>query len=166
MDAILLALLAGVFAGGANVATRLGLRRAPDVEAAALTMTAVAFVVAAVAAAATATEAAAWDELWPYLVVGVFVPGLISVVFIWAVREAGPSRTAVLINTFPLFAAALAIVFLGEPLRAGLAAGDRPGCGRGRPDRPRSRRSLGVPRNGLSTRPGGQRLQCDHHRWP
>ena len=123
MDALLFALLAGALAGGSNVATRIGLRRAPDVEAAALTMTVASLLVAIIAAAATTRQPAAWEELWPYLVVGVFAPGLVSIIFVWGVREAGPSRTAVLINTFPLFAAALAIVFLDEPLRLGLALG-------------------------------------------
>ena len=123
MDAVLFALLAGALAGMSNVFVLVGLRRVPDVQAAALTITVVSFLVAAIAAAATARHVAAWDDLWPYLVVGIFSPGLVSILFVWAVREAGPSRTAVLINTFPLFAAALAILFLDEPLRVGLAVG-------------------------------------------
>lgn len=123
MDAVLLALLAGATAGASNVWTRVGIGRVRDVDAASLTMIVVSFVVVGAIAAGVTRQAPAWDELWPYLIVGVFVPGLLTILFIWAVREAGPSRTAVIINTFPLFAAALAIVFLDEPLRAGLAVG-------------------------------------------
>ena len=123
MVAILLALLAGAVAGGSNVWTRIGLQRSPDVEGAALTTTAAAFFVTGGVAAVVTREGVSLDDLWPYLTIGVFVPGFLTILFIWAIREAGPSRTAVFINTFPLFSAALAIVFLGEPLRAGLAIG-------------------------------------------
>ena len=123
MDAVLLALLAGAVAGATNVWTRVGIRRVPDVDGAALTTIAASFIVAAAISAGVTRQPPAWEDLWPYLAVGVFVPGLLTILFIWAVREAGPSRTAVFINTFPLFAAALAIIFLDEPLKAGLAVG-------------------------------------------
>ena len=123
LDAVLLALFAGAVAGATNVWTRVGIGRVRDVDAAALTTIVASFAVAAAVSAGVTRQGASWGDLWPYLVVGVFVPGLLTILFIWAVREAGPSRTAVVINTFPLFAAALAIIFLDEPLRAGLAVG-------------------------------------------
>ena len=119
----MLALLAGALAGASNVWTRVGIGRVRDVDAASLTMIAVSFIVVGAIAASVTRQAPSLDDLWPYLVIGVFVPGLLIYAFIWAVREAGPSRTAVIINTFPLFAATLAIIFLDEPLRVGLAVG-------------------------------------------
>jgi drug/metabolite transporter (DMT)-like permease len=58
--------------------------------------------------------------LWAFALVGAFVPGLSQIVFVRAIRDAGASRTAVVIGTAPLLSAGLAVVFLDEPLRAAL----------------------------------------------
>ena len=123
MDAVFFALLAGVIAGVVNASTRLGLRRAPDVEAGSLVMTAAALVIAIAAVAALDRSIGGWSEIWPFLVIGAIAPGISSVLFVRAIRDAGPARTGVLINTFPFFATVLAIGLLGEPLRVGLALG-------------------------------------------
>ncbi len=62
-------------------------------------------------------------EAWPFLLAGLLGPGLSQLLFTFAVREAGPSRTSVVVGTAPLFAVAIALVVLDEPLEAGLAAG-------------------------------------------
>jgi drug/metabolite transporter (DMT)-like permease len=60
---------------------------------------------------------------WPFLLAGILGPGLSQLLFTVAVREAGPSRTSVVVGTAPLFSVAIALVFLDEPLEAGLVAG-------------------------------------------
>jgi drug/metabolite transporter (DMT)-like permease len=123
VDAVLLALLVGVLAGISNTGTRLALRRAPDVAAGSLLMTLVALLVALIVFGAVDREVGGWDDVWPYLAIGAVVPGVATILFVQAIRDAGVSRTGVLINTFPLFAVAFAMGLLDEPVRAGLVAG-------------------------------------------
>ena len=87
-------------------------------------MSIVAFGVAGGAAALTVRDGgAAPDELWPYLLAGLLAPGASQIFFTAAVAAAGPSRVSVVVGTAPLFAVAIALVFLDEPLEAGLVAG-------------------------------------------
>ena len=60
---------------------------------------------------------------WPFLLAGLLGAGLSQLLFTLAVREAGPSRTSVVVGTAPLFSVVIAVVLLGEPLQAGLVAG-------------------------------------------
>ena len=71
------------------------------------------------------TIAGGWDlaGAWPFLLAGVLAPGCSQVLFTFAVREAGPSRTSATVGTAPLFAVAFAVVLLGEPLVAGVVVG-------------------------------------------
>jgi drug/metabolite transporter (DMT)-like permease len=106
------------------VAIRLGLGRLADPALAALVMAIVAFAVAGGAAALTVRDGgAAAGELWPYLLAGFLAPGASQIFFTAAVAAAGPSRVSVVVGTAPLFAVAIALVFLDEPLEAGLVAG-------------------------------------------
>ncbi len=123
MDAVLFALAVGVIAGLVNASTALGLRRAPDVAAGSLVMTAGALVVAIMAIVIFERRIGVWSEVWPFLVIGAVSPGISSILYVRAMRDTGASRTGVLINTFPLFAAIFAIGLVGEPLRLGLALG-------------------------------------------
>ena len=50
-------------------------------------------------------------------------PGVSQFLFTFAVREAGASRTSVVIGTAPLFSVAIAVVVLDEPLEAALVVG-------------------------------------------
>ena len=119
--AILAAALFGLF----TVAMRTALRWHPDpglgAAAAGLIGLATSLVIAA-AAGVTSGDAHPRD-LWRFFVVGLFVPGLSSILFARAVRDAGPSRVAIVIGTAPALSAFLAITLLGEPLKAGLAVG-------------------------------------------
>ncbi len=54
---------------------------------------------------------------------GLLAPGIAQILFTFAVRDAGASRTSVTVGTAPLFAVATALVFLDEPLVAGLLLG-------------------------------------------
>ena len=122
MDAVLLATLAGVLFGALAVAVRAGLRRARDPEGGAFVTAALGFLVAAaVAVPLTLFGDAELGGLWAFALVGAIVPGLSQIVFVRAIRDAGASRTAVLIGTAPLLSAGLALLFLDEPLRPALA---------------------------------------------
>jgi drug/metabolite transporter (DMT)-like permease len=122
--AVLLACTSAVLFAAATVAIRLGLGRLSDPALAALVMSVVAFGVAGIAAALSVRGGgAAPDELWPYLLAGFLAPGASQIFFTAAVAAAGPSRVSVVVGTAPLFAVAIALVFLDEPLQAGLAAG-------------------------------------------
>lgn len=63
------------------------------------------------------------SDLWPFALAGVLAPGASQVLFIVAVRDAGPSRTAILIGTSPLMSVGIALVLLDEPLRPLLLLG-------------------------------------------
>jgi drug/metabolite transporter (DMT)-like permease len=60
---------------------------------------------------------------WPFVLAGLLAPGIAQILFTFAVRDAGASRTSVTVGTAPLFAVATALVFLDEPLVAGLVVG-------------------------------------------
>jgi len=123
VDAVVLAALAGVLFGALAVAVRSGLARAPDPEGGAFVTAALGFLVAAAVSVPLAlVDGAALGGLWAFALVGVFVPGLSQIVFVRAIRDAGASRTAVVIGTAPLLSAGLALVFLEEPLRPALVA--------------------------------------------
>ena len=120
MDAVLLALTSAFLFGAMTVALRVALQRGTSPEAGAL------FTVLAALAFALPFAAFQGGELagiWPFLLAGLLGPGLSQVLFTVAVDEAGPSRTSVVVGTAPLFSVAIALVFLDEPLKAGLVAG-------------------------------------------
>jgi drug/metabolite transporter (DMT)-like permease len=122
--AVLFGVLAGIGFGLLAVAVRSALVRGGDPEVGAIVVAPVAFVIALVVAAAHGdlghVDA---NELWPFLLIGLFVPGASQIVFIHSIRLAGPSRAAILIGVAPLVSAVIAIVFLGEPVQVGLVVG-------------------------------------------
>jgi drug/metabolite transporter (DMT)-like permease len=120
LDPVLLAVTSAFLFGAMTVALRIALQRGAEAEAGALYTVAVAFAVVLPFALAAGGDLAG---VWPFLLAGVLAPGGSQVFFTLAVRDAGPSRTSVVVGTAPLFAVALALVFLGEPLEAGLVAG-------------------------------------------
>ena len=61
--------------------------------------------------------------LWPFLLAGLLAPGASQLFFTFGVRDAGASRTSVVTGTAPLFAVAIAFLFLDEPVVAGLVLG-------------------------------------------
>jgi drug/metabolite transporter (DMT)-like permease len=63
------------------------------------------------------------SDLWPFALAGLLAPGASQVLFIGAVRDAGPSRASILIGTAPLMSVGIALVLLGEPLRPLLLLG-------------------------------------------
>ncbi len=125
MTAVLLGLLAGALFGALGVAARWALARGADPEVGALVSTGAGTLVSLVLMLATGLEIGDWGiaELWPFLVLGMAVPGASSVLFIQAVRAIGPSRAVVLIGMAPLISVVAAIIFLAERPSAPLIVG-------------------------------------------
>ena len=125
MTAVLLGCLAGASFGALAVTVRLGLVRGVDAEtgAAAGSLIATALSVIVTFAAGASPSNFAPGELWPFLAVGAVVPGCSQILFVRAIRDAGPSRTAILIGMAPLLSALIAIGALGEPFRTALVLG-------------------------------------------
>jgi len=121
VTAIALAAVSAFLFGAMTVFVRLALRTGASPEAGALLTIVPALAVTALGAAL----AAEWDlaAAWPFLLAGLLAPGASQVLFTFAVRDAGASRASVTVGTAPLFAVAIALVFLDEPLVAGLVLG-------------------------------------------
>ena len=120
MDAVLLAVASAFLFGAMTVAIRIALRRGAGAEAGAL---ATVLTAVAISAPFALAQSGAVAGVWPFLLAGLLGPGLSQLLFTLAVREAGPSRTSVVVGTAPLFSVVIAVVLLGEPLQAGLVAG-------------------------------------------
>ena len=111
-----------MFLGGLNVTMRRGLARVADVDAGSAVIATLAFVLVAATAVASGNDSDS-GELWPFLLLGTFVPGLSQLIVVHAVQAAGASRAGILFGTAPLFSALIAIVAFGEPFRWPLAGG-------------------------------------------
>jgi drug/metabolite transporter (DMT)-like permease len=122
MSGVLFACLAGFFFGALNITMRRGLARIPDVDAGSAVIASVALVLVGAAAVVSGSSFDA-AGLWPFVLVGMLVPGLSQVLVVHAVQAAGASRAGILFGMSPLFSAAIAIVAFGEPLRWPLALG-------------------------------------------
>ena len=122
MTGVLFACAAGVFFGAVNITMRRALAQVGDVDAGAAVTVLGAFVLTAAIALISKSSFDA-GELWPFFVLGVFVPGLSQLLVVHAVQAAGASRAGILFGMAPLFSALIAVVAFGEPLRWALAAG-------------------------------------------
>jgi drug/metabolite transporter (DMT)-like permease len=122
LSGVLFACLAGFFFGALNITMRRGLARIPDVDAGSAVIASVALVLVAAAALVSGSRFGAGD-LWPFVLVGLLVPGLSQVLVVHAVQAAGASRAGILFGMSPLFSAAIAIVAFGEPLHWPLVVG-------------------------------------------
>jgi drug/metabolite transporter (DMT)-like permease len=121
VDAVLLALASAMLFGAMTVALRPALVRGASAELGALLTVLPALAVALVAALGRFE----WElaGLWPFALAGILGPGLSQTLFTLGVRDAGPARTSVVVGTAPLFSVAIALVFLDEPVVAGVLAG-------------------------------------------
>jgi drug/metabolite transporter (DMT)-like permease len=120
VDAVLLALCSAALFGAMTVALRFALSRGGDADTGALLTILVALVVTLPFALAQGLEA---DGLWPFALAGLLGPGVSQLLFTFAVRDAGPSRTSVVVGTAPLFSVAIAFAFLDEPVHLAIVAG-------------------------------------------
>ena len=121
MTAIALAALSALLFGAMTVFIRVALRAGVTPEAGTLLTVLPALGVTAAYAAVRGE----WGlpDAWPFLLAGLLAPGLSQILFTFAVRDAGASRASVTVGTAPLFAVAIALIFLDEPLVAGLVLG-------------------------------------------
>ena len=120
MTAVLLATASAFLFGAMTVALRLALQRGGDAETGAFLTVSAAIVVVLPFALLAGGDL---GGVWPFLLAGILAPGGSQVLFTLGVRDAGPSRTSVVVGTAPAFAVAIALVFLDEPVEAGLVAG-------------------------------------------
>lgn len=143
MLVVALSLASAALFGAMTIGVRLGMRGLPSADGVALATVLPALAVTLIAACVRHDVHGAW----PFLLAGLLAPGGSQVLFTLAVREIGASRVSVTVGAAPLVAVAIALVFLGEPLRWVLVAGalavvaggvllaaerDRPGHLRGR----------------------------------
>jgi drug/metabolite transporter (DMT)-like permease len=120
VDAVLLAITSAALFGAMTVALRYPLRAGADPDLGALVTILSAFLVTVPFVAAQGVELAG---VWAFALAGLLGPGLSQLLFTFAVRDAGPSRTSVVVGTAPLFSVAIALAFLDEPARAPLLLG-------------------------------------------
>jgi drug/metabolite transporter, DME family len=150
--AVVLALLSAALFGAMTVAVRYGFRagNAPDAELGALVTTTAAAMVAGVAAVVDQESAhLTLRDAGFFALAGLIAPGASQLLFTRAVRDAGPSRTSIVVGTAPLFAAAMAIVLLDEPVEGPLVIGGLLVVAAGlilvhEPDRPEHVRLSGI----------------------
>jgi drug/metabolite transporter (DMT)-like permease len=120
--AVLFGVLGGACFGALAVAVRVALRRSGEPEVGAAIAAAVAFGISAVLALGAGSEIEP-SQLWKFVLVGMLVPGGSQILFVLAVRDAGPSRAAILIGTAPLISVLIALTLLDEPFHPVLVAG-------------------------------------------
>jgi DME family drug/metabolite transporter len=121
---VLLAAGAALSFGALAVTIRLSLRPPIDAETASLVTTVLAGVCCVVLAAVKGDFSRLdWWDTWPFLVTGLFAPGISQILFTRGVGVIGPSRTAVLVGVSPVLSAAIAVTVLDEPLHVALALG-------------------------------------------
>ena len=118
--------LAGMLFAVNATFTRLALDRTrvrTDVAAAATVMTAatVASVVAIIAGVRPIDLS--WADSQGFFVIGAIVPGVAQLTFCAAIRMVGPSRSAIMLGTVPVWSVVLAAIFLDEHWSAPVVAG-------------------------------------------
>lgn len=124
MSAVFLGLAAGLMFGALGPTLRHGLGVVRDAELGAFHSIAIGLLVTAgVAAAAGQLDDPGPGDVWPFVALGVFVPGISQVLFVRAIRDIGASRTLIITAMVPLLAGFAAVLFLDEPLRLGLLLG-------------------------------------------
>ena len=121
MTAVAFALVSAALFGAMTVAVRIGFTREPDPALATLATVASALAVAAAIALAAGPHDVA--GAWPYALAGLLAPGGSQLLFTFAIRSVGASRTSVVVGAAPLAAVAIAFVVLGEPVSAPLVIG-------------------------------------------
>jgi len=123
---VALTCLAGMLFAVNVTFTRLALDRTrvrTDVAAAATVMTAatVASVIAIIGGVRPIDLS--WADSQGFFVIGAIVPGVAQLTFCAAIRMAGPSRSAIMLGTVPVWSVVLAAIFLDEHWSASVVAG-------------------------------------------
>jgi drug/metabolite transporter (DMT)-like permease len=124
LTAVGLALVSALLFGGMSVALRIALACERDVKLGTFTTVSTALVVALAWALAEAPSRGIHaTAAWPFALAGLLQPGIGQIFATLAIRETGASRASMVFGTAPLVSVAIALVALGEPLRAPLLAG-------------------------------------------
>jgi drug/metabolite transporter (DMT)-like permease len=124
LSAVSLALVSALLFGAMSVAVRMGLARHADVALATLGTVGGALVVTLAAAAVEAPwRGVHVSASWPFALAGMLQPGIGQLLVTLAIREAGASRVSVVFGAAPLVSVTIALLLLGEPVRAPLLAG-------------------------------------------
>jgi drug/metabolite transporter (DMT)-like permease len=121
--AVALAFCSAFLFGAMTVVLRFALRRSPGAELGAFATTVTALAVALVALALSPSGVGDAGGLALFALVGMLAPGGSQLLFTMAVRDAGPSRTSVVVGAAPLISVVIAILVLGEPAQAALIVG-------------------------------------------
>jgi drug/metabolite transporter (DMT)-like permease len=121
VTAVVLGALSAFLFGAMTVLVRIALRTGVAAEVGSL----LTIVPAAAVTLGVTLALGDWNiaSAWPFVLAGLLAPGIAQILFTFGVRDAGASRTSVTVGTAPLFAVATALVFLDEPLVAGLLVG-------------------------------------------
>jgi drug/metabolite transporter (DMT)-like permease len=118
--AVVLALGSALAFGSLAVTLTFALRRSRDAELGAFATTLAALIPVGIVALARFD----WSwSVWPYLLAGLLAPGASQILYVVAVREAGPSRTALVVGAAPLVSVTIALAAFGEPVKAPLIVG-------------------------------------------
>jgi drug/metabolite transporter (DMT)-like permease len=118
--AVLFALCSALAFGSLAVTLNFALRRCPDAELGAFATTLAALI--PVGLVALARFDWSW-HVWPYLLAGLLAPGSSQIFYVVAIREAGSSRTALVVGAAPLVSVTIALAAFGEPVSAPLIVG-------------------------------------------
>ena len=116
MISIALAFGAAFLFGLALVLTQFGLRDVPALAGAAISIPSSTLLFACVTPIALRDATIAWEAVPIFAAVGLMFPGTVTLLTFAANHALGPVMTGALGNLAPLFAVALAVAFLGEPL--------------------------------------------------
>jgi len=107
-----------------SVALRFALDRERDIKLGTFTTVSTALVIALAWALAEAPSRGVHaGAAWPFALAGLLQPGVGQLFATLAIRETGSSRASMVFGTAPLVAVAIALVLLGEPVRAPLIVG-------------------------------------------
>jgi drug/metabolite transporter (DMT)-like permease len=123
MNAIVLALAAAAFLGAALVLTQFGLRYVAPLPGAAISIPTFTLAFLCAAPLLLRGETIVWSAVPIFAAVGLVFPAVLTLLTFEGNRLLGPVITGALGNLSPLFAVALAVLLLGEPLRALQLAG-------------------------------------------
>ena len=123
MTAIILAFGAAVFLGAALVVTQFGLRYVAPLPGAAISIPSFTLAFILLSPLLLRGEMIMWSAVPIFAAVGLIFPSMLTLMTFEGNRLLGPVITGALGNLSPLFAVALAVILLGEPLRSLQVAG-------------------------------------------
>ena len=122
-SAILFAFASAFFLGAGVVTAQLGLRSVEPLSGASISVPSFTLLFILLSPLLLAGEPVVWRGLTIFAAIGLFFPAALTFLTFASNRALGPVITSTLGNLAPLFAVALAVVLLHEPLRTSQLAG-------------------------------------------